>query len=158
MAQLEAEAHKLKEGMASCLQARQQGLAGQQQDLRKELAALQVRGPGLSKKADNGGTACVSLPQGKPAGLSQEPSCQAPETGAGKRPWARTHLEQVLHAQLEEWQAVAILTPGHVVPCSAGCLHSFLTGTAANFSWGAKVLKAPQLGQVEAPEQAVVVL
>ena len=44
LAQLEAEAHKVKEGMACCLQARQQGLAGQQQDLRKELAGLQVRG------------------------------------------------------------------------------------------------------------------
>ena len=44
MAQLEAEAHTLKEGMAICLLARQQGLASQQQDLRTELAALQVRG------------------------------------------------------------------------------------------------------------------
>ena len=62
LAQLEAEAHKLKQGMATCLQARQQGLASQQQDLRKELAALQVRGPEIIKKADCGGTACVSLP------------------------------------------------------------------------------------------------
>ena len=62
MAQLEAEAHKLNERMATCLQARQQGLAGQQQDLRRELAALQVRGPGQSGEADQGGTACVSLP------------------------------------------------------------------------------------------------
>ncbi len=61
-AQLEAESHKLKERMAICLQTRQQGLDGQQQALRQELAALQVRGPGLSGTADYGGTASVSLP------------------------------------------------------------------------------------------------